>query len=242
MSSTVDYFKNIKVSNIFTKKVKDINEISVKADCKSKTWLGVIPKIPCKLKEFGSFVFTSYANSWKLRFITLFLIILVCMNYYLIYTNQISSTNLEGGMFINSVYFTTTQLSSVGFGDWTPSTGFAKMTTSLANILVMFIAYSMAEEFGYMTVARINQSEQIEKNIKKEFEPIRKSLTPEVIQSIRAVVKESSPAVYNLDDAAGIEKKIIGVTKEVDRAISIFRRNGNRINVIDNESLDNLTT
>lgn len=193
-------------------------------NCKSKTWLGVIPKIPCKIKQFGSFVFTSYSNSWKLKFITLFLIILVCINYYLIYTNQISSSNLEGGMFINSVYFTTTQLSSVGFGDWTPSTGLAKVTTSLANILVMFIAYSIAEEFGYMTVARLKQSEQIENNIKKEFEPVRKSLTPEVVQAIRDVVKDSSPTVNNLDDAVNIEKKVIGVSKQVDRAISLFKR------------------
>ena len=207
MNSTINYFKNIKVDNNFTKKENNLSEPMEYNNCKSKTWLGTIPKIPCKLKQFGSFVFTSYANSWKLQFITLFLIILVCMNYYLIYSNQISSSNLEGGMFINSVYFTTTQLSSVGFGDWTPSTGFAKMTTSLANVLVMFIAYSMAEEFGYMTVARLKQSEQIENNIKKEFEPVRKSLTPEVVQAIRQVVKESYPTVSNLDDAATVEKK-----------------------------------
>lgn len=236
MSFATDYFNNIKVDNIFTKKVENDSETSVKGDCKSKTWLGTIPKIPCKIKKFGYFLFNSYANSWKLCFITLFLIILVCVNYYLIYTNQISSANLEGGMFVNSVYFTTTQLSSVGFGDWTPSTGLAKMTTSLANVLVMFIAYSMAEEFGYMTVARINQSDQIEKNIKKELEPVRKSLTPEVIQDIRNVVQKTSPTVYNLNDAVNLEKKIIGVSKEVDRAAGIFKRHGNRVSVTDSNS------
>lgn len=239
MSSTTDYFKNIKVENIFVKK-EDVQPLDPNS-CKSKTWLGSPLKIPCKLKQFGSFVFNAYSNSWKLRFITLFLIILVCMNYYLIYTNQISSANLEGGMFINSVYFTTTQLSSVGFGDWTPSTGFAKMTTSLANVLVMFIAYSMAEEFGYMTVARLNQSEQIEKNIKKEFDPVRKTLTPEVMSDIREVVNKEKPKIYNLNEAYK-EKKIIDVSNKVDEAVNKFKRrknvNSNEVVPFETESLE----
>jgi Ion channel len=228
MSSPADYFKNIKVENIFVKK-EDVQTLDPNS-CKSKTWLGSIPKIPCKLKQFGSFVFNAYSNSWKLRFITLFLIILVCMNYYLIYTNQISSANLEGGMFINSVYFTTTQLSSVGFGDWTPSTGFAKMTTSLANVLVMFIAYSMAEEFGYMTVARLNQSEQIEKNIKKELEPIKITLTPEVKQDIKKSVENYIPNIINnIKDDSYMEKKVTGVSNKVEEAVNKFKTRKNAI-------------
>jgi hypothetical protein len=152
------------------------------------------------------------------------------MNYYLIYTNQITSANLEGGMFINSVYFTTTQLSSVGFGDWTPSTGFAKMTTSLANVLVMFIAYSMAEEFGYMTVARLNQSEQIEKNIKKELEPIKITLTPEVKQDIKKSVEKYIPNIINnIKDDSYMEKKVTGVSNKVEEAVNKFKTRKNAI-------------
>jgi hypothetical protein len=180
--------------------------------CKSDSWLGVFGKIPCRLREFTCFVSNSYKKSWKLRFITLFIIILFCMNCYLIHTGQVTANNMDGGVGLNSLYFTTTQLSSVGFGDWTPSSNLAKWSVSIANILVMVIAYSVVEEFGYVTVARSNQTAEIEKNVKRDLGPVAVGMTPEV----REVIKENIIQKMSLESPQRSLGQIVNANKSID--------------------------
>lgn len=180
--------------------------------CKSGSWLGIFGKIPCRLREFTCFVGNSYKKSWKLKFITLFIIILFCLNCYLIHTGQVTANNMDGGVGLNSLYFTTTQLSSVGFGDWTPLSNLAKLTTSISNILVMVIAYSVVEEFGYATVAHSIQTAEISKNIKRDLGPAAVGMTPE----IREVIKENIIKKMALENPQHSLGQIVNVNKSID--------------------------
>lgn len=192
-------------------KARELEEPYV-TPCKSDSWLGVFGKIPCRLREFTCFVSHSYKKSWKLRFITLFIIILFCINCYLIQTNQVTAGSNESGVALNSFYFTTTQLSSVGFGDWTPRTSLAKWSMSIANILVMVIAYSVVEEFGYVTVARANQTKEIENNVKRDLGPVAVGITPEV----REVIKDNIIKKMSLEGPQCTLSQVVNLNKSID--------------------------
>ena len=69
------------------------------------------------------------------------IIVCVCINYYLIYSNQVNSD--KKNLFIDSVYFTTTTLSSVGYGDLLPTTPIAKMLVALQQLIVLLGSWGM---------------------------------------------------------------------------------------------------
>ncbi len=108
---------------------------------------------------------TWYSN--KMRFLLLFFLMLVCVNFMLIYFNymNISSsiilgdpsapgyvkpTKLQRAMSSigNSLYFTTTQITTIGYGDVTPNTTIGKACVTLAHVVIGFIALNLAAEYG----------------------------------------------------------------------------------------------
>jgi hypothetical protein len=243
MSGLTNYFKNLNVCEDFKNaklKAKE-NGIKYVSPCeieKNSGFLAYVKNIPFRLREFGCFMSHSFKKSWKLRFITLFLIILYCVNYYLIQSNQITSSNKEGGNAINTLYFTTTQVSSVGFGDWTPATGFAKLISSLANILIIFTAYSIVEEFGYVTVARAKQTEDIKKNIKEDLAPLHFGLSPEIQKTIKdnIVKKLSTVEPVNITDIIKTANTINKTERGVNRAKDQFLKSINKNNKVYSDS------
>lgn len=98
-------------------------------------------------------------NNRRVRFILVFLIILMIINILLIYYDQftIASTNTASSI-TNGIYFTSTQFATVGYGDISPKTPIAKIVASVAHLMILAIAINFAEEFIYY-----------EKSIKKNF-------------------------------------------------------------------------
>lgn len=99
-------------------------------------------------------------SSWKIKSVIAFIFIVFVLNVLLIsqehFTIQPTST---GSIIGNSFYLTTTQLSTIGYGDIIPVTLLAKLLTSIVHVAVIFITFSIAEEFGALSVAS-KQSEE----------------------------------------------------------------------------------
>jgi len=189
MNSFSNYFKKIDVCKDFKEakskaKYTDSKYISP-CDNGEKGVFAFFKRIPCKLREFGCFISHSFSKSWKLRFITFFIIILYCINLGLIKEGHCNVKDSGDSIFTDSFYLTTTQITTIGYGDVTPQTYVAKIIFSFVHMVVLFLTYSLAEEFGYVTVARSKQTEEIKENVKKDLAPIKVEMTPEIKQTIR---------------------------------------------------------
>ncbi len=235
MSKFNNFFSNINVCGDFKEakaKAKYSGEKYI-SPCTSATWFESITKIPCRLREFGCFVTHSFKKSWKLRFITFFFIILMIVNAGMIYYEQYNVENNKESVLTNTLYLTTTQITTIGYGDVTPQTHVAKIISSLVHLVVMFITYSMAEEFGYVTVARAKQTEEIENNIKKDLEPISIGITPAVREAIKNnIVKKMSLEGNNnnIVDAVCAARTINHVENNVSKAATAWRDKAARKN------------
>lgn len=201
MNNFSNYFKKIDVCEDFKEaklKAKYEDE-PYKSPCDSgeKGVLAFIKRIPCKIREFGCFLSHSFSKSWKLRFITIFIILLFCLNAYLISKKHYNVKDTGESVAMDSIYLTTTQVTTIGYGDIIPQTYTAKMVSSIVHIVVMFLAYSLAEEFGYVTVARSKQTEEIKENVKKDLAPIKVELTPEIKEKIRNNIVQRMSAPEN---------------------------------------------
>lgn len=127
-----------------------------------------IKKIPSSLKGFFVNVKKSYSASWKLQLILKVFIILLFTNIALM-TSKEKHYDIKinpDDIITNSFYLTTTQLTTIGYGDITPKTNIAKLVVSVAHLFVMFIAYSLAEEFGAVSKAVSQREKIIQDNFK----------------------------------------------------------------------------
>jgi len=142
-------------------------------------------------------------TSWKVQFVLGLLIILFSLNCYMISAGHYIIAAEGSSIPVNSIYLTTTQISTVGFGDITCRTSAAKLVSSSVYALIMFLAFGLSEEFGIVTLARSRQSEKIKEDIKQELEPLSKILqiSPELEEKINKQAKESIPEVKSFDDA-----------------------------------------
>lgn len=102
----------------------------------------------------------SFFRSSFLWSIVIFFIIILIINLILIGTGHFDSEPEDGtkkpkrsadSILIDGIYFTTTQFSTVGYGDITPKTNVAKIMASLCHFLIIAISLKLISEFGIMT-------------------------------------------------------------------------------------------
>lgn len=95
-----------------------------------------------------------------IRTIIIFCTIILIINLILIGTGHFDSEPAEGeekfkrttgNTITDSLYFTTTQVSSIGYGDITPKTTIAKWMCSFCHILIISISLKLISEFGIMS-------------------------------------------------------------------------------------------
>lgn len=72
--------------------------------------------------------------------------IFVIINTYLIDNGHIKTTdtydsNDVNGTLVESVYFTTTTLSTIGYGDISPKTQFGKLAIALEHLFIICVAF-----------------------------------------------------------------------------------------------------
>lgn len=166
--------------------------------------LNAVKKIPTNLKEFFVNLYKNYSASWKLQLILKVFVILLLVNTVLMEIdrknedpNAIKHYNLsiDENIFTNAFYLTTTQLSTIGYGDITPKTPLAKLVASFAHFAIMFIGYSIAEEFGAISKTASRQENLIKNNFKNECSVL--TATPdfkeEVMREFATQKKDVSP-------------------------------------------------
>ena len=101
-----------------------------------------------------------FFQSSYLRSILIFFIITLIINLILINYGHFDSEPTDGSEKIkrtasstitDGVYFTTTQFSTIGYGDITPKTNTAKIISSFCHLLIIAISLKLISEFGIMT-------------------------------------------------------------------------------------------
>jgi hypothetical protein len=174
---------------------------------------------PKKLSIFSG-IWKVLKTSWKVQFVLGLLIILFSLNCYLIYAGHYNVTSSGSGVLTNSIYLTTTQITTIGYGDVIPTTYVAKLVSSGVHVLIMFLTYGLFEEFGVITLARSKQSERIEENIKQELKPLSNilQLSPELVETINTQARHSIPEVRTFDDALTYDQNRRKAVKGLERA------------------------
>jgi hypothetical protein len=101
--------------------------------------------------------FINLLKSSFLFSIIVFLIIILIINLILIGTGHFDSEPEEGkekikrdigNTLTDGIYFTTTQFSTIGYGDLTPKTSAAKWICSFNHLLIISISLKLISEFG----------------------------------------------------------------------------------------------
>jgi len=217
-----DYFNSINVCGEFSdaRAAAAMGKFSYisRCDTSGKPLLEKIKSIPCKIKEGLCFVKSSFSKSWKLQFITFFIIVLYVINLGMIMGGHYNVKDSKDTSFTDSFYLTTTQITTIGYGDVIPQTYAAKIVSSFVHLIVMFLTYSLAEEFGAVTIARKNQSDEIKQNLKKEIEPVNRmlSISPELEEDIRRQIQKRIPGgIRTMEDAVKADDFVRRVSKRV---------------------------
>lgn len=108
-----------------------------------------------RLKNKLHGIYNICKSSWKIKSSLFFILSLLIINVILMYYGQFSVRPESVKEIVgNSFYLTTTQLSTIGYGDITPVSQIARIVTSIAHLAVIFITFSIVEEFGAISVAK----------------------------------------------------------------------------------------
>ncbi len=101
----------------------------------------------------------SFLQKSYIRTIAIFFIIILIVNLILIGLGHFDSEPEEGGKkfkrdygntMTDGLYFTTTQFSTIGYGDITPKTQFSKWICAMVHFTVIAITLKLFSEFGIM--------------------------------------------------------------------------------------------
>jgi len=161
----------------------------------------------------------------------MFTIFLLILNYAMIREGHYNVTSEGESAFINSIYLSTTQLTTIGYGDVIPNSNLAKIFSTCVHFVILFITLGLAEEFGAVTVARDNQISQIRNEISKDLDPIKQKLniSEELMSVIDNVVSQEFPeGIKSVEDVtqAGMKKNrtIHGVVKGKDKFLGLVKK------------------
>jgi hypothetical protein len=90
--------------------------------------------------------------------IAIFFIIILCVNAWLIKNGhfdnedpQIEDIRKEGKTAVDSFYFTSTQFSTIGYGDISPKSKRARIISSFFHIIIIALTFKLFAEFGIMS-------------------------------------------------------------------------------------------
>jgi len=210
--------------------------------CKDKKG---VSSIFCKIKNSLCYVAGAVKKSWKLQFLIIFTLLLLITNAFLIATNNYNVTSEGQSVLTNSLYLSTTQLTTIGYGDVIPSTNIAKWFSSFVHVVILFMTLGLAEEFGAVTVATENQSTAIKTELNKGFKPYE-----DIFAVTQGLQRKKTLSDLNIDPTSLTSKdpEIIqkldltlpSVQKARNKLMSIKERNNQRI-AVDAETEDVVT-
>ncbi len=132
-----------------------------RVSCKNEPFF---KRVKCKTKRFCTIVYRGFKHSPYLQTIITFLLIILIVNIYLMYNGHFDEDGERPDLktaATNGFYFTTTQFTTIGYGDMSPKTKISKLITSGIHLSILFIALKLAEEFGILN----NPQKLMERNI-----------------------------------------------------------------------------
>jgi hypothetical protein len=203
------------MSKIFPDKLKNIN-LSIdkqKWQAKKTGFFQSVKNIPYNFKNRLLHAKNSYLKSWKLQLILKTFLIMLFINIILMSQgNHYEVDKNPEDILTNSFYLTTTQLTTIGYGDITPISATAKLITSCAHLVIAFIAYSLAEEFGALSKIAERQEVILNENIKPMNSKM--SITPEFRDEILQKYAENRKKSFEDLQAENPKERIENVIRE----------------------------
>ena len=199
--------------------------------CKDKKG---VSSILCKIKNGLCYVTRSIRKSWKLQFLIVFALVLLITNAFLIATDNYNVTSEGQSVLTNSLYLSTTQLTTIGYGDVIPSTNIAKWFSSFVHVVILFMTLGLAEEFGAVTVATENQSTAIKTELNKGFKPYE-----DIFAVTQGLQRKKTLSDLNIDPSSlptqdpeiikKLDLTLPGVQRARTKLMSIRDRNNQRV-------------
>lgn len=157
-------------------------------------------------------------------FITVIIIILI-INIILFFTNNfydkgIIETKTNGDILLDSLYYTTTELSTIGYGDFYPKTNIGKIFVSLSHIGILVLGYNILSEFFPMRKfeAAVDNTE----NLAEERNKLELALANPNIKENQEIIKRMTL----------ISNKMLDNNRSPispEKAASIFKTKSNKI-------------
>ncbi len=181
-----------------------------------------------RLKEaLSSFISkTWYSN--KMRTLFFFMVALLIVNFLLIW-NEHYNIKPEGTVsdkikhcMVNSTYLSSTQLTTMGYGDITPQTHFSKVIVSVIHFAVMVFAFNLAAEYGANNTMQDMVENSLNKMFRKNMRDFR--MVDEDSKVYQAVIQDMGTDKIkfekeDLPSVVDVKYRVNRVSSTVDNAI-----------------------
>ena len=174
-------------------------------------------------KKVGIFknIYNTFLTNGKVQFIFVVLILLLIVNTILFHNDHFTTPASDSisSNIINGFYFTSTQFSTVGYGDISPKTHLAKFVCTVAQFIIVFLSLNIANEFGVPTPTERKLAADIDKVVQKSC-----SITPELKNDIvQSIVQKPIKSMTGL----------LNTTSKVNNVSKLIEKNGmkNLINI-----------
>ncbi len=139
-------------------------------------------RVGCKIKRFATIVYRGFKHSSYLQTIIVLLILILIINFYLIYNGHFNEDgdrpDVKTGL-TDTLYFTTTQFTTIGYGDMGPKTKISRIITSIIHMSVLFISLKLAEEFGVLN----NPQKIMSRDLKESHHSYVAPIKPKVVEN-----------------------------------------------------------
>lgn len=124
-------------------------------------------------------ILTKYFKLFAIAITIIFVINLILFYNNHFYTSDDDMNKPKTDKFVDAAYFTTTQISTIGFGDFSPRTNISKIIASFAHLAIIILTYNVISEFTPLRkqevsvdeTKKITESEMTHKIEKKYFIP-----------------------------------------------------------------------
>lgn len=160
----------------------------------------------------------------KMRFLIIFMMMLCVINFMLIYFGcmNISSSIILGNdpnrpdrpstlsriasSVGNGIYLSTTQLTTMGYGDVTPTNTIGKTCVSIVHLVIAFIAFNLAVEYGASNTQTDMITSAVTAAIHPDHHRRRLDIGDDLRNSIAGVVMSEPPKTF--EDVAKVAERV----------------------------------
>lgn len=160
-------------------------------------------------------IINTFKTNGRVQCILAMVILLTIINILLFYYDQftLSSSNTSSSI-LNGVYFTSTQFSTVGYGDICPKTTLAKVLASTFQFIIVFISLNIATEFGVASALQKNIENDIKRNVRMGRR--RTEISEELAENVaKAIIQKKQ--ITSFESTVNQNEKVNNVSRLINR-------------------------